>query len=576
STIVRGMIDTIVSTAPPTPKQTAAIDAVPQLEKLWSYAEKLDNYLLTGNRGMFGSVDTGVQISADPAPLEHNVFSGTEDTSNTIDNMLDGADEGTADATMWDDDEPVTVNLDFDRAYDIDSITVRAWFATSSSKNKLFQLQDITIEASSDNFAGDTRELVDFSDTEMHPNWGLPAHEPHSYVFDDLDTQAQNLRLHFTPRPGTAVYIAEIEVRGTGAGIEELAMRPGSNVPVHSFTALHAVDIDADGADEIIAGSTSGEVYLFESDGSHVWSHDIGGRVLSVSSANLEGQDRPAIIAGGTSASLYALSADGEELWSFEMPRYKNTGVITTVFPADLDADGDDEVVAGTESWRYYAFDADGSEIWRVESVRKSTVGAAADLDGDGADEVIAGTEYHYWQVYDSDGSPMFRYSPRTGPGLNGVATGDMTGDGSPEIVFAGLDSFVHAVTSDGSLLWKFGTGDAVSDVAMLASEGEARVAAASRSFNLYGFAADGTVAWRRDLGSPLVDVVALSTDEGERVVTIAENGAVFVAGAQDGALLGTAEMIRAGIAVTAADLDGDGSQEIVVSSLDGNLTALR
>ncbi|MGI5816631.1 MAG: PQQ-binding-like beta-propeller repeat protein [Armatimonadota bacterium] len=574
--VVRGMIDRAIAAAPPVEPQAVAGGAAPRLGLLWSYRETLDNYLLTGNRGMFGAVDTGVRISAEPAPLAHNVFAGPEGAPNAVENMLDGATAGTANATMWDDDQPVTVNLDFERAYDIDSVTVRAWFATSSSRDRLFQLQDITIEASDDGFADDVRELVALTDTEMHANWGLPVHEPQGYVFDDLDATARNLRLHFTPRPGTAVYIAEIEVRGTGPGIDELALRPDSAVPVHSFNTLHAVDIDGDGVDEIVAGSTNGEVYLFNADGSIAWSREIGGRVLSVSSANLAGQDRPAIIAGGTSATLHAFSADGAELWSFEMPRYKNAGVITSVFPADLTGDGNDAVVAGTESWRYYAFDADGSEIWRVESVRKSTVGAAGDLDGDGADEVIAGTEYHYWPVYDSDGTHMFSYRPGTGPGCNDVVIADITGDGSPEIVFAGLDSFVHAITATGQLLWKFGTGDSVSAVTALSGEGEARVAAASRSFNLYAFDAEGGVRWRHDLGSPLVDLAALRTAEGERVVAVTEDGTVFVADARDGAPVASAELMRGGIAVITADLTGDGAQEIVVSSGDGSITALR
>ncbi len=573
--MVRAMIQRSVAAAPPVEPQTIAGGAAPQLAKLWSYAETLDNYVLTGNRGVFGAVDTGVQLTAEPAPLASNVFSGPETPGNSVDNIIDGADAGTNDAVMWDDDQPVTVDLAFDRVYDIESILVKAWFATSSSKGKLFQLGEINIEASDDGFAGDTRVLEDFADTEMHGNWGLPAHDPHKYEFE-FDTHARNLRLTLTPRPGTAVYLAEIEVRGTAEGIEQLALLPGSTIPVHTFSALHAADMDGDGADEIIAGSTNGEVYLFDNDGSLLWSRDIGGQVRAVSSAKLAGHDRPVVIAGGTSATLYAIDADGEELWDFAMPRYKGAGVITTVFPADLDADGNDEVVAGTQSWRYYAFGADGKEIWRVESVRMSTVGAAGDLDGDGADEVVAGTEYHSWPVYDSDGRKLFGYAPRTGPGCNDVTITDITGDGTPEIVFAGLDSFVHAVSATGQLLWKFGTGDSVSAVAPLTGAGDARVAAASRSYNLYGFAGDGSVVWRVDLGSPLADVAAVNTADGERVVATADDGAVVVADGRDGAVVGRTELLRGGIALVAADLDGDGTQEIVVSSGDGNITALR
>ncbi len=573
--MVRMIIEGAIATAPPAQPQPLPGGDAPELTTLWSYSETLDNYVLTGNRGVFGAVNTGVQLAAEPEPLASNIFAADGAPGNTVDNILDGAEEGVNDAVMWADDQPVTVNLAFDRAYEIDSVLVKAWFATSSSKNKLFQLGNIRIEASDDGFAADTRVLEDFTDTETHGNWGLPGHAPQRYEFTELDASARNLRLMLTPRPGTAVYLAEIEVRGTGEGIEQLALASDSTVPAHSFISMHAADLDGDGTDEVIAGSTNGSVYVFESDGSLLWSREIGGRVRAVSTARFAGQQHPAVLAGGTSATLYAFDSEGDELWTFAMPRYKSAGVITTLFPADLDADGADEVVAGTESWRYYAFGADGAEIWRVESVRMSTVGAAADLDGDGADEVVAGTEYHSWPVYDSDGRLMFSYSPRTGPGCNDVAIADITGDGAPEIVFAGLDSFVHAIDNRGQLLWKFGTGDSVSAVAPL-TVGNARMAAGSRSFNLYGFAGDGSVVWRRDLGSPVVDVASFMTADGERVVATTDSGAVVVADASDGAILGRAQLMRGGLVVVAADLDGDGAQEAVVSSADGKITALR
>ena len=81
---------------------------------------------------------------------------------------------------------------------------------------------------------------------------------------------------------------------------------------------------------------------------------------------------------------------------------------------------------------------------------------------------------------------------------------------------------------------------------------------------------------WRNDLGSPVLDVAALRTAAGELVAAVTADGTVFVADATTGAAVSRHTLIAPAISVIAADLDGDGTREIVVSSRDGNLTALR
>ncbi len=573
--MIRQMIEAAVAAAPPVQKPEVAGADVPEMTRLWSYGETLENYLLTGNAGMFAAAETNLQISAEPEPLEANVFTPEAET-NTVDNLVDGRIQATEDCTMWPEDVPVTLRLDFDEIYQIEDINIKAWFATSSSKNKLFQVRDITIEASDDGFAEDIRQIVDFTDTEEHGNWGAPGHAPHNYAFEDLDTHARNLRIHLTPREGTGIYIAEIEVWGTREGVEQLPLKPDSGVPVHSFIALHAADVDGDGADEVLAGSTNGKLYLFEGDGSVAWEKEIGGRVQAVTVLDLAGRDEPTIVAGGTTATIHAFTPEGEEIWKWEMPIYHGVGIITDLFGADLNGDGHDAVIAASEGWRYYAIDAEGNEIWHVESVRKSTYGAAADLDGDGMDEVVAGTEYHSWPVYDQDGSQIWRYSPRTGPGTNATIAEDITGDGRPDVVFAGRDGFVHAVSPDGQLLFKFSTGDEVMALATVPADGRSDVIAGSRSFNLYRIDGEGNLVWRTDLGYPIVDVATFATNEGLRVAATTFEGSLLVADPADGTLLGRWTAPRAGIKLVGADLDGDGSEELIFASRDGNLTALR
>ncbi len=575
---VVGMIDQAMAATRPIEPPAVPGGEAPALAELWSYRENLENYLLTGNRSAFEAVEAGLQISCDPEPMERNVFGAADAPTNTLNNIIDGVLLQTDGGVQWDDDQPVTIDLHLDGIYDIDAVVVKAWFATSSSKDKLFQLGRAVIEASDDGFAADTRPLVDFADEEVYGNWGAPGHAPHTYRFDELDTHAKDFRLTLTPRPGTAIYLAEVEVWGDREGLElDAATMAERGLPVHTFTDMWASDVDGDGADEVIAGSSNGKVYLFESDGTVAWSSPTAGPVNVVCAADLRGDGEIAIIAGTNEATVEAFDAAGEQLWAYEIAQYKGAGRVRDVFPADLGGTGAQSVIVSADSWRYYALDAAGTLLWQYESVRKGRAGTAADLDGDGKQEIICGTEYYWWSGVDGEGNKLFGYSTRTGPGANDVTVADITGDGEPEVLFGGEDGNIHVVSTAGKLLWQFATGDEITSVATVGPEdGTQTLIAGSRIFNLYAFDGQGEATWVTDMGYPVMDIATLQRTGAQAIAATMGDGATCIVDPTDGTITGKFAAAGAGMVLIAADLDGDGNDEIVLSSRDGNLTAIR
>ncbi|MFO8081099.1 MAG: PQQ-binding-like beta-propeller repeat protein [Armatimonadota bacterium] len=567
---IEALINILIASAPPVEGGAADAMDVPEMTGRWAYMERPDNFLLTGNPGEPASVNAVADVSATPDPLEANVFSG-EAGRNTLGNIFDGRDDGTSDATMWEDDQEVTIDLDLLDSYHIEQLNLSAWFATSSSKGNTFQLGRIQVLASDDGFADDERTLVDFTDEEMHPNWGLPIHQPMEYDFE-LDANARNLRVILTPRPGSAVYVAELQAWGTGDGLEELAASQATGgEAAYTFNSVHSADLDGDGAPEVIGGNSNGHVYCLDADGEVRWSHDCGVEVNSVTTVDFSGEDRPTVVAGTMNGFVVALNADGEHLWTYEVPYYKRTPHVRTVFSADLAGDGSDAVIAGADSWRYYAIDAQGNELWHYESVHGSTAGAAADVDGDGRDEVIAGTEYYRWHVVNPDGTRRFRVRTVSGPCANAVAAGDLDGDGRHAAIFGGADSTVQAVSPDGDRLWTVNTGDEVTDLACVDVDGDGadEVLASSLSFNVYCIEGDGTIAWRTALPNQ-VTTIAVSAGEPLRLAAGCDDGAVYALDVSDGSIIGRFETGGRLIDIAPA-----GPGEIVASSRDGYVHAI-
>lgn len=570
-TEVRGFMDMAIKTAPPCAAPASAPNQLPALVKRWSYIDKLGSYLLTNNADAFEAVDTGAKLSCNPQPLARNVFA--TDDSNKLDNLTDGVLLTTAGGVMWDTDQTVTLDLKLDNAYDLDRVALKAWFASSSSRNKLFQLGRVQVTGSNDGFQKDMRTLADRSDSAAHGNWGAPGYGPQLYDFP-LKGKARALRLTLTPRPGTAIYLAELQLWGNRPGLEiDLATKLSRGAPVHTFTSVKAADLNGDKVDEIIAGSTNGNLYCFGKDGKILWKLDCGAPVNVVNTVDFAGDGHPAVLAGCMDAKLVAADGSGEQLWVFNPPYYKRAGHIRVVFPAKLDGSSRETAIVGAENWHYYAVGPEGKALWQYESVHASTAGCAADLNGDRKDEIVAGTEYYWWHGIKPDGSRLWSYT--AGPCVNAAAAGDLNGDGRQEAVFGAADSLVHVLDGEGKLLWSFNTGDEVTSVQCADVNGDHKdeVLVGSLSFNVYCLDGAGKVLWRKDVGSAVRTLAVMRGAAGPLVAAGTDDGNVHVFSAADGK---ASYQFKAGAAVKSLAFAAFGGMPTLIAiTADGNLTTL-
>lgn len=331
------------------------------------------------------------------------------------------------------------------------------------------------------------------------------------------------------------------------------------------FACLACGDLTGDKLAEILTGDKQGVVRCWSAGGQPLWEHTAAKAIHALWAGDLDGDGRGEVLAGSLDGSLSLLDAAGKPLWTHAFPYYKRTPGVSVVFPADLDGDGKQEIIAGAESWHFYALDRKGAELWHYESVHGSTCGTVADFEGKGCQSVIAGTEYYWWHAITPEGKKRWSYSTETGPHANAVAAGDLNGDGKPEVVFGGADGNLHVLSESGTLLWSFNTGDEVTAVAVRDVNGDQRseVIATSMSFNLYVLDGSGKVVWRRDCGDVLSDL-ACSNGAGSWIAVAAEDGRVAVFRA-DGTPVGEAQGSGPAVRLIAADLDGNGGQELVV-----------
>lgn len=251
-----------------------------------------------------------------------------------------------------------------------------------------------------------------------------------------------------------------VQATGHAAPLKEAGphLEPGDPLPtLLDVTAFETLDLDHDGADEVLATSRRGVVHHYDSDGDLLWATDIVGTSVSagkeiapgsvhliadyshrdpytslhgIATPDITGDGIDDVVAVARALALETpdpvwygilLKLDGTNGHALETTFH--TGLLTNVLAADLDGDGDEELVVTQE---------DGPTATRLTGWGDATYGGG-DTTKVWAQDPATGTLLWTWD------------SQRAWAKATAVGTGALTG-GGPDIALALTDAYADVV----------------------------------------------------------------------------------------------------------------------------------
>jgi len=170
---------------------------------------------------------------------------------------------------------------------------------------------------------------------------------------------------------------------------------------------------------------------------------------------------------------------------------------------------------------------------------------------------------------------------------LNALRAVDLDADGLHEVLAAGTDQSIHAIAADGTELWQYHTGSVINDLAVAdgSGTGDYLIAAACQNMKLYTATEDGQEAWTlappprtyaragyrgvKPFQSRLTVAFAadLSGDGPEEIIVGSANWRTYVYDRAGELLWDEVLWAHTPTCGAAIDLDGDGAREVVMGN---------
>ncbi|MCC6489908.1 MAG: PQQ-binding-like beta-propeller repeat protein, partial [Candidatus Hydrogenedentes bacterium] len=144
----------------------------------------------------------------------------------------------------------------------------------------------------------------------------------------------------------------------------------------------------------------------------------------------------------------------GKRLWSYEL----TPPVTAAPAVADVDGDGAEDVIAADSKGRVAALKADGSLLWEANikaGVLADSCPAVSDLDGDGLPETLVGDSEGTLSCLDRSGALRWSFMGDGGQ-MGPVLVADIYDAPGLEVVVTSSDHHIYALDSAGRWIWDF------------------------------------------------------------------------------------------------------------------------